>query len=260
MISEIYEKKFSEGGYEVLTADSGEKVLTLAKQGGVNSILLDIILPKMNGLEILKKLRTENYDPGIRIIMCSNMSQEEERKKADELGADGFLVKSEYSPSDLVKEVTRLLNQFNEEEKNNGVIINSNIHGEPLPADNPSKTGRILMIEDEEVFQEIFGEKLRQSGYNVDFASDGSEGLKKALEGEYSLFIIDYMLPGITGEEIAAKLKLDDKTKDVPVVILSASADDSAQKRLEDMGVTAFYVKTQIIPSELTKKVEEILK
>lgn len=253
MISEIYQKKFTEAGFDVLLANAGDKVLNLAETEKPNAILLDLILPKMSGFDVIKNLRSEKYDPSLKIIIFSNSSQAEDRQKATELGADGFIVKAEHSPSSLVKEVQRLMNQL-EEEKKNGVKM------EEFSA-NQEKSGgkKILLIEDEEVFREMFGEKLKQDGYEVTYADNGAWGMKEALSGNYDLFIIDMMMPAMTGDEIVAKLKLEDRTKNIPIIILSASVDHDAQKKVEDMGVHSFFQKTQLVPSDLSRKAKELL-
>lgn len=263
MISEIYQKKFSDSGFEVFAVDSGDQVLALAKKEKVDVVLLDLIIPKMNGFEVLENLKSGKYDPDTKVIIFSNLSQKEDREKAQKLGADGFISKADYTPSALVKEVQRLLNQFSEEEKNerkNGKINGEN--GEMAGVENSEKqtvSGKILMIEDEDIFEEMFGGKLRQDGYEVIFAKNGVWGLNEALKNNYDLMIIDMILPGMTGDEIVSRLKLEEKTKNLPIIILSASVEEQMEKKVREMGVSAFFVKTQLIPSELSKKVEELL-
>lgn len=256
MISDIYVKKFSDVGFEVFTADAGDQVLNLAQKNNVDIVLLDLIIPKINGFEVIKKLRTEKYNPHIKIVVFSNLSQGEDKKKAMELGADGFLVKADYAPNELVREISRYLNQFSEEKKNE-IKLNGN------NGDSPSTNGnvkKILMMEDEEVFRDMFGEKLKSDGYQVTFAENGALGVKEALAGDYDLYIVDMIMPAMTGDEIVAKLKLEDKTKNIPIIVLSASVDENTQRGVESMGVESFFVKTQLIPSELSKRVEEILR
>ncbi|MFZ2188752.1 MAG: response regulator [Candidatus Moraniibacteriota bacterium] len=110
MISEIYQRKFSEKGYEVLTALSGEQVLEIVKREKVDIILLDLLLPKMDGFQVTESLRNGNYDPNIKIVISSNLSQKEERDKVMALGANGFITKSQYTPSEMVEEIKRLTN------------------------------------------------------------------------------------------------------------------------------------------------------
>ena len=257
MISEIYQKKFSESGFEVLTADSGDKVLELAKNEKPDAILLDLIMPRMDGFQVLQELRSGEYDPNIKVIIFSNLSQKEDRDKALNLGANGFVTKADYSPSELVAEVSRLMNQFSEQKRNEERISgNGGNHREPVSTNGK----KILMMEDEEVFLEMFGEKLRQEGYMVVTAGNGAWGFKEALKEKFDLFIIDMAMPAMAGDEIVEKLKLEEATKDIPIIMLSASSTDEAVKKVKDLGVAEFFIKTQITPTELFKKVEEILK
>lgn len=259
MISEIYQRKFSEAGFEVIGADSGEKVLEIAKNDSVSAILLDLIMPKMDGFEVLKNLRSGGYDPNIKVIIFSNLSQREDREKALKLGANGFVTKSGYSPSELVTEVKRLLNQFSEQTRNEG-ILNGNGNSENGSEKEDGDKKNILIIEDEDVFIEMFGEKLKQEGFNVVSAKNGAWGYKEALKDNFDFFIIDMSMPAMTGDEIVEKLKLDDKTRNTPIIMLSASSTDEEKQKVEALGVEDFLLKTQVTPSELAKRVEEILK
>ncbi len=108
MISEIYQRKFTEKGFEVLTAFSGDQVLEIVKKEKVDIVLLDLMLPKLNGFGVTEALRGGKYDPNIKIIISSNMSQLEEREKVMALGASGFITKSQYTPSEMVEEIKRL--------------------------------------------------------------------------------------------------------------------------------------------------------
>jgi len=254
MISEIYQKKFVDAGFEVFAAESGEQALNIAKKETVDVVVTDLIMPKMDGFEVIKNLRSGDFDPNIKIIVSSNLSQKEDRDKALHLGANGFLAKSDFSPSELVAEVKRLLGQYSEQQKN--------LDKQEGATNEISKKGskRILMIEDEEIIIEMFGDKLKQEGFEVSIARNGAWGVKEAMKEDFDLFIIDMVMPAMTGEEMIAKLKMEDQTKNIPIIAFSASVEDEVMRRVEEMGVQAFYAKTQITPSELVNKVEELLK
>lgn len=259
MIQEIYQKKFSEAGFEVLLAATGQKVLDLAKeQPDIDVILLDLLMPKMNGFEVTENLRNpENgYNQDIKIIIFSNLSQKEDRDKAVKLGANGFIAKAEYTPSDLVKEVRRLMGNFKEQVKNG-----ERLNGETKESGEKTESKKkILLIEDEKVFIEMFGEKLRQDGFEVVTADNGAWGVKEALKEDFDLFIIDMVMPAMTGAEMIEKIKMEDKTKNIPIIVLSASVEKEEQNKVEEMGINEFYIKTQVTPTELSEKVQEILK
>lgn len=119
---------------------------------------------------------------------------------------------------------------------------------------------KILMIEDEDVFIDMFGGKLTQDGFDLTFAKNGAWGVKEATEKKFDLIMIDMVMPAMGGEEIINKLKMEESTKETPIVVLSASVDDEAKEKIEGMGITAFFVKTHITPGELSQKISELLK
>lgn len=256
MIAEIYQKKFTESGFQVLMAENGEKALNTLKKESVELILLDLVMPGMDGFEVIENLRGGNYDQNIKIIIFSNLSQKEDKDRARELGANGFIVKSDYTPKDLVKEVERLINQFKEQENNEEKAVEKK---EPAGRMFDAGAKRILMMEDEDVFVDMFGGKLKQEGFEVECVQNGSLGIKKAMENKYDLFIIDMAMPIMNGDEVAERLKSDNNLKDIPVVILSAAAFNEDEKKLRELGVDKFFIKTQITPSELAKEVGAML-
>ena len=253
MISEIYQKKFSQSGYEVFLANSGEQALNLINKEKVDVILTDLIMPKIDGFEVIKNSRSSSLNSGVKIIVSSNLGQKENRDKALEAGADEFVVKSEYTPGDLIKEVDRIINTTEEEKKNEARRSGMS------PSIEEKDKKKILLIEDEDVFIEMFGKKLKEDGYSVEVAENGTWGVKKAMEKKFDIFIIDMIMPAMTGDEIVAKLKMEEETKNIPIICLSASVDGEIEKKVLDMGADYFFLKTRIIPSELSKRVAELL-
>lgn len=256
MISEIYQKKFVESGFEVLTAKTGEQVLALAKNNPVDLILLDLIMPKMDGFEVVERLRKGNeYDKNIKIIISSNLSQREDQEKAMKLGADGFIAKSEHTPSELVAEVSRIMKTYKQQEKNQKRFDENGKLKEITKKENCKK---ILLIEDEEIFIEMFGEKLMMDGFDVVSAKNGAWGIKEAMNGKFDLYVIDMIMPNMGGKEIVQKLKMEEKTKNVPIILMSASVEDREAREAKKLGAECFFVKTQITPSDLSEKAREL--
>lgn len=120
MISEIYQRKFSAAGFETRIATSGKAVLDILRVEPFDLVLLDIVLPEMSGTEVLEQLRNpkNGYDKDMKIVMFSNLSEKDDRDKAVALGASGFIAKTEFSPSELVTEVSRFLRQFETQKQN----------------------------------------------------------------------------------------------------------------------------------------------
>lgn len=118
---------------------------------------------------------------------------------------------------------------------------------------------KILMMEDEDVFVEMFGERLKKDGYQIEFVKNGLKGLRMAMAVNFDLLIIDAVLPTMTGEEIIQQIKLEKKKKSTPIIVLSASFEGDISRKVKELQVNSFFIKTQITPDELAKEVKKIL-
>lgn len=254
-IADIYKKKFETSGLEALNVTSGKAVLKAVKEQSFDLVLLDLVIPEMSGKEVLKELRTNaEYDPGLRVVVFSNLSSTEDREECLKLGADGFISKTEFSPSEVVEEIKRFLRQFEERQRNDR---RQESVKEPVGV---SGRGKLLFIEDEEVFVELFVRRLLEEGYEVVVERDGAAGLKTASEHRFDLVVTDIMLPGIDGGEVVSRLRRTEFGKDVPVFLLSASVDEDRMRLLaEENRIDRVFLKTQITPSEFAREVNDFL-
>ncbi len=108
-ISLFLEKKLTELGYKATVAGTTAQALEVLGKQSVNLILLDIILPDENGFTLLEKLKSNPLHQNIPVIILSNLGQQSEIDRGKELGAIDFLVKGNYSPSEIVERITEIL-------------------------------------------------------------------------------------------------------------------------------------------------------
>ncbi len=101
--------KLKKSGYDVTTAKDGEEGMQKIYEPSIDLILLDIILPKFDGFEILKKVKETETLRKIPVIVFSNLSEEKDIKKAKELGAVDFMVKSNFTLDELVAHIEEIL-------------------------------------------------------------------------------------------------------------------------------------------------------
>lgn len=105
-IAQMYRIKFEADGYSVQTADNGKVGLQLLETMKPDIVLLDIMMPEMNGDAVLEKLRSEPWGKDLKVIILTNMGEQEAPAKLKELGVSAFIVKAEMTPrqvADLVK-------------------------------------------------------------------------------------------------------------------------------------------------------------
>jgi DNA-binding response OmpR family regulator len=109
-ISDLYARALTNAGYDVMIVDDGELGLHHAVNGNFDVILLDIMLPTMNGVDILYKMKDKNVQPPMqsKIIITTNLDQKEDvRKKVEEM-ADGYIIKAEVTPRELVSYIQQV--------------------------------------------------------------------------------------------------------------------------------------------------------
>lgn len=108
-LAELYATKLNLEGFEVALAVDGEKGLKLAKEVAPDLILLDIILPKMDGFEVLKGIKADPKIKNIPVILLTNLSQKDEVQKGLDLGAVDYLIKAHFMPSEVVKKIKQTI-------------------------------------------------------------------------------------------------------------------------------------------------------
>ncbi len=109
-LRQMYTLIFTKSGYQLETANDGMQGLAKARQGGYGVILLDLMMPKLDGIGFLKELQKEKpRQPNGPILILSNAGYNTVAEEAMKLGASGFLLKADYLPADLVKEVEKHL-------------------------------------------------------------------------------------------------------------------------------------------------------
>jgi len=108
---DIYTTKMKESGFVVEVASDGESALRKIKEKTPSLVILDIVLPQLDGWEILRQIKSDPKLKKIKIIILSNLGQKEEVEKGVELGATKYLIKAHYTPSQVVEEIKKIYDQ-----------------------------------------------------------------------------------------------------------------------------------------------------
>ena len=109
ILREMYLQGFSKEGIEVLAAKTAEEGLVIAKEQPLDLILLDVLLPNASGIEMLEKLRQDEQTKDIRVVVFSNYDTKQSKEKALALDALDYLIKTNYTPQEIIKKVKQYL-------------------------------------------------------------------------------------------------------------------------------------------------------
>ncbi len=113
LIREMYESELIRSGYKVVACSSGEDGIKALQQGHFDLALLDVMLPGINGLEVLNQIKQNPLTKDIKVVLLTNLGQEAIKKKGFDLGVVGYLIKSANTPDQFIKEVKGYLEGTN---------------------------------------------------------------------------------------------------------------------------------------------------
>lgn len=228
-IANLVKIHLEEGGYRVLVLNNGRSVISWAEEERPDLILLDLILPDIEGLEVLRNLKKNPTTADIPVVVMTVVPDD---GTARDLGADAYLTKP-IETKDLLQSVEEAL----------------------------TWQGHVLIVEDDLATVELLSATMRRIGFTPLAAVDGYEALTIARRYRPDLILLDLRLPGMDGYEALTHLKRDAVTQTIPIIAISAHVTDVDQerKRLIVLGAASFLPKPFSI-GELLNEIEAALK
>ena len=109
LIIDIYTTKLKESGFQTETASDGETALKKLKEENFDLLILDMVLPRLTGFELLKKIREDKGFKELKVLILSNLGQEADINLAKKLGVSKYLIKANFIPSEVVEEIKKIL-------------------------------------------------------------------------------------------------------------------------------------------------------
>ncbi|MBU1936063.1 response regulator [bacterium] len=207
-IHELMRKTLQDGGYETSSAYTGEGLLNLAGGEPAAVILLDMMLPDMDGVQILSELKTREKNAQTPVIVLSASSEEEIREKLTEFSIANYIQKP-FNPVDLLKRVHEACSVRN-----------------VLSADRP----RILVVEDSHVHQKVVGRFLEDNEYQPIYAETVKEAIQILSTFTPSAIILDLHFYGESGLDVLKELK--SRGESIPVIVVSGIIDKDILAKL----------------------------
>ncbi|MFH1610957.1 MAG: response regulator [Patescibacteria group bacterium] len=110
-LANMYKTKLELEKYNVIMATNGESALRIVNEKELDLILLDIVLPKVTGFEVITKIKSDKELKKIPVIMLTNLGQKEDIEKGLKLGADEYLIKAHFLPSEVISKIKKLIDK-----------------------------------------------------------------------------------------------------------------------------------------------------
>ncbi|MCF8380895.1 MAG: response regulator [Bacteroidales bacterium] len=192
-----------------ILANSGEECLKLIKDTIPDLLVLDLIMPGVDGFQVLDEIRrmTETRDIPVIVVTAKDLNESDKKKLSHKITA--LIAKSENTRQDLYNEITRILN---------GLEVAQKI----IPKVEISHNSRILLVEDNPDAIVQMKSILEREKYIVDVAMGGQQAIDYIQKTIPDGIILDLMMPGVDGFEVLERIRSYEATKNIPVLILTA--------------------------------------
>lgn len=269
LLSNIITQKLESLGSKVYRYDNGLEGLAGIRHFQPDLVLLDILLPVMNGYEVLQVMQNEQLTERYPVLVISNSGQPVELARVHQLGAKDYLVKADFTP-DEVLDKARVILQNHARATGGTTIVNAPAEDK---ADAPKNTSvvtvadnlsnghgqvRVIVVEDDPMLRNMLSMKFsKQDDFIFMFVSDGSQAVETIKSFAPSVVVLDLMLPGMNGLEILAELKKDEKTQMIPVLTLTNKSDDEDKQKARDLGADKYLIKAMTDLNDLIRYVRE---
>ncbi|WP_449255570.1 PleD family two-component system response regulator [Bosea sp. (in: a-proteobacteria)] len=218
----LLEAKLSAEYFEVLTATSGPDALAICERGEPDIVLLDVMMPGMNGFEVCRRLKSTPATAHIPVVIVTALDQPRDRLQGLDAGADDFLTKplDDAALFARVRSLTRL-KAMTDELRNRAVASRRLGIADPLvaAAAETGLNGRVLLIEDRPAIADRL-EKALSAFHLVAVEPDARLAVQRAAEEEYDSVLISLDLEGQDGLRLCSQLRSLDRTRDISVLLM----------------------------------------
>ncbi len=255
-LGDVLTQKLTNEEFEVVLVRDGLKGYQTIKSFQPDLILLDIVLPKINGYEILEKKQKDPSMANIPVIVISNSGQPVEINRALALGVKEYLVKAQFDPEEVLVKVRATLRQ-NEEPSLEMASFKSVINQKANTVNLEGK--KVVWVEDDQFINDIITRKLSITKCAFFCASEGEEALRIINKEMPDIVMLDIVLSGMDGFEILRRIKSDPKIKNIPVILLSNLGQPSDVEKGKNLGAVRFLIKATVTPNEIIDQIKEVL-
>ena len=224
----LLEAKLTSEYYDVITATNGEEALALVESNSPDLILLDVMMPGMDGFEVCNRIKQNPIHAHIPVVMVTALTDTEDKVRGLEAGADDFLSKpiNDTALMARVRSLVRLKMTTDEwRVRENTASQLGVVSGSSNVMTESAENANILMIEDKDFEERKIIETLKQDDHNITAVQSGIDLMSKIGENKYDLMIISLNLEIEDGLRLCSHLRSNERTRTTPILMIGEEQD-----------------------------------
>lgn len=237
LLRELLVKEFTDANFQIMQAADGEVMMDIIRSCACNAdaekpdlIILDLNMPKVNGFQVLKKLKATEATRDIPVVMLTRRSEDNNLPECMSLGAVDYVTKP-VSVNELFSRISEQLS---------------------------THKNKVLLVDDDEHIREVLSQHFHRMGMSVVPAKSGLEAMQLLGRQKPDAIVLDIVMPGMTGIEVLRQLQANDELAKIPVVLLTTKAQQDNILRGLEIGAHD-YVTKPFDPVDVVTRVNQLI-
>ena len=241
----VLEAKLTSEYYEVIAASNGPEALDAAVSQKPDLILLDVMMPGMDGFEVCRRLKANPDTAHVPVIMVTALGDPEDRVQGLSAGADDFLTKpvDDTSMFARVRSLLRVKLMLDELRMRERTSASLGVISPPVPSLNEDyAAAQILLVEDNPRDQ-VRLQRMIEGQFRTEMTADGMDALNRARRTEYDSVVVSLSLQNPDGLRLCSQFRTTEETRNVPILLLVGPDDQKQLVKGLEIGVTDYVVR-----------------
>ena len=248
VVLKAYQNRLEQDGFRVESAGDGLEAMKLLSMMVPDLVILDLLLPKFNGAEVLKFIHSQPRLKSVPVFILSTSSILGAEEEPVLQRAEKRLLKKTFTPTVMAQAVQKLFAN-----RETGAAGNASTDAQP------GKPKTIVFIEDNTVVLTAYRHRFQAAGFAVKTAQDGLEAMKLLSQIVPDVIVLDLMLPKFNGVEVLKFIQSNARLATVPVIVLSTNSIIDASEEYVLEGAEKRLLKSSCTPAIVVKAVHELL-
>ena len=241
----LLEARLSAEYFDVITAMSGQEALAICERAQCDLVLLDVMMPDMDGFEVCRRLKSNSATHHIPVVMVTALDQPSDKVRGLEAGADDFLTKpiAELALTARVRSLARL--KMVVDELRMRALTSRDIGIESPEREalaDTGRNGRVLIVDDRPASYERVAAMLSKE-QEVEVETDPNHALFRAADGNFDLLIVSLTLENFDALRLCSQLRSLERTRNIPILVITEPDNNARMVRGLEIGVNDFLLR-----------------